>query len=176
MSGSVVDELVGSAVRGAHEETSGVPLLEEGRVIRRGDDDWLVRMGSASVRARVAPSCLVTPEPGDDVLVLNGRVDWVVLAVVSRPDGRSLAVGDPSRRLLVRGRCVRVVAEDDLSMQARCARLEAEETTIAGKRLTLAGTAMTLAAGTLRAAASAIESDSPASARPSVACGFHTAP
>lgn len=57
--------------------------LEQGTVVQSKDGAWAVRVGGVNYTAKRAKSCLVAPNPGDEVLLSFGhRGDCFVLAVL----------------------------------------------------------------------------------------------
>lgn len=91
--------------------------------IRHGDAanaEWVVDVMDATMRAKLAPSCLIRPEPGDlvQVFVMGSRC-WL-LAVLERNDPSCELVIDMGDACLqLRARQLHIVASDELAMRAR---------------------------------------------------------
>lgn len=56
--------------------------LEQGTVVHWKDGFWSVRVGNTHYAAKRAKSCLVAPNPGDEVLLSFGRGGGFILAVL----------------------------------------------------------------------------------------------
>lgn len=62
--------------------------------------DFMVLYSQGCVRAKLAFSCLVTPEPGDKVLVSTGN-DLYILAIIERPNNEDMKLQFPADVSLV---------------------------------------------------------------------------
>ncbi|HRI69917.1 MAG TPA: DUF3540 domain-containing protein [Polyangium sp.] len=60
--------------------------LEQGTVVNLKDGSWSVRVGGASYSAKRAKSCLVAPNPGDEVLLSFGRAGTCFILAVLEGD------------------------------------------------------------------------------------------
>jgi len=99
-------------------ELSADVTQEQGLVLRRDGDSFVVRAGSGDFRARRAVSCLVEPQTDDLVLVAaTERGTCYVLAVLERDEGaptRLVAEGD-LEIAAERGR-VSITAKEELAL------------------------------------------------------------
>jgi hypothetical protein len=113
--------------------------------------DFMVAAGSTIVEAAAAPSCLLAPRDGDEVLCLLGGGPAVVLAVLARADGAGPAVLALPPRTEVRVQSVDFET-GALAAKAGAARLEAGRLSVSGSRLELGFKILHLAAGLATAA------------------------
>jgi hypothetical protein len=128
--------------------------LDEGTVVDVKDGILTVRVGDFDVSARRAKSCLVAPEPGDEVLVSFGRGGrCFVLALLERQEGDGeapakttlsvegdLEVNVAKGRFGVRAaRGVALTSGDEVSLVGKALHVSALEGTIFVQKLAYLG-------------------------------------
>jgi hypothetical protein len=126
---------------------SGAVRLDIGRVVERRDRGWCVATAGDDVLARRAPSCLIEPAEGDEVLLCRrDETIWViaVLAHAEQPNPSRIVVeGDLQIRAGGRvsvgsGAGIDLTAASDVSVVAGRFDVNAVETSMVSDRLTLA--------------------------------------
>lgn len=93
-------------------DTTATVLARQGRVVQIAAGDW-------PCAARVAFSCLVQPEPGDEVLIAEAGGSLWVLAVLERHGtAPALLLAEGDLTIVAAGGALRLAARDDVAVDA----------------------------------------------------------
>lgn len=130
-------------------ETGHVGLT--GTVKGVADKSVMIETRQGVINAGVAFSCLVTPEPGDQVLFSRSERSCYVLAILERSSGKNMQMDFPGDvRLKTANGRMDLAAATDLNLVA------GEKGSLTGSTTALAGTTVHVTAGELSAQADAI--------------------
>jgi len=127
-------------------------VLQHATVISVYDGIAVIRLSNSALKARVAFSCLVWPEPGDRVLCSRDETGThYILSIVERPGDQNMTLSFPANATIqtkegsismLSGRSVTMAAADKLSFfsghaihKSREAVVDFDEVTANGKRL-----------------------------------------
>ena len=130
-----------------------VAALLHGTVCRTGP--LAVAVDGLDRPATCAPSCLVAPEPGDEVLVMDGGDRLILLHVVARSTGGGVALTHETG-ISLRAPALALHAGETLALRAPATLVEGDALTVRATTANVALRSASILAGALRGVADRI--------------------